>query len=292
MTTPDEYVLQALHPRIALCFDFDETLAPGTTDVLLRHLGQDPQAFRRDHIEPLVEQGWEQLLARAHALRELSLRRDEGPITDETFAAVADELDLYPGVPQMFDLVREAVAEVDDDVDVEFHLITAGFVHVPSHTRIAHEFDSIRGGQWSFDDDGGILTPRTTLGHYDKVRHLLSLTKGLGGIEEASSRDPHTHVPDHDWHVPFEQVIFVGDGDSDLPAFDLMESRGGTGIAVRQADDVEEWESRDDMREGREVVAVARSDYEQGSPLMDVLLEAARRAAMRVRMLRAGRRDH
>lgn len=88
--------------------------------------------------------------------------------------------------------------------------------------------------------------------------------------------------------MPFEQIIFVGDGDSDLPAFALMRERGGCAIAVRQAPEGE-WESRDDIRPGREVEALVQSDFTEGSPLMTALAAAAQRAALRVRLLRAGR---
>lgn len=288
MTTPDAHVLQALHPRVALAFDFDETLAPGTTDVLLSHLGVDPDEFSRQHVDPREDDGWEHVLAEAHALRELSLARDGGPITDETFAEVGEVIELYPGVPEMFGRVREAVAEVDADVEVEFHLITAGFVNVPSHTPIAHEFDSIIGGHWAYDDDGGVLTPKSTVGHYDKVRYLLAIAKGLDAVAADDDRDPDVPLPDEEWHVPIPQIVFVGDGDSDLPAFDFLQSNGGAAIAVRQSADAASWESRSDMRDGREVVALAESDFSEGSPLLAVLLDAARRAALRVRMLRTG----
>lgn len=291
MVKADEQVLQALHPRVAVAFDFDETLAPSTTDALLEHLGEDPERFTAEHVQPLTDDGWETRLAQAHALRALSQRHPDGPITSETFAAVADGLELYPGVVDLFDRLRAAVDETEADVEVEFFLITAGFVDVPSHTAIADEFTRIIGGHWALDDDGGILIPKSTIGHYDKVRHLLAIAKGLDSVEADRDTDPDVTIPDHDWHVPFAQMVFVGDGDSDLPAFDLMESRGGVGVAVRQAGSDADWESREDMRDGREVAALATSDYREGSPALRVLEAAVRRAALRVQMLRAGRSD-
>lgn len=289
-TKNDAVVLRALHPRILLAFDFDETLAPNTTDALLSHLGQDPDEFRATRVQPRVDDGWEQRLAEAAALVSLSHDLDH-PITDATFAAVAAELELYPGVVEMFARLRDAAGRAND-VEVEFHLITAGFVHIPSHTSIAEEFTSILGGAWAFDDtDGGIVTPKGTLGHYEKVRHLLALAKGLDGISSDTDRDVDVEVPEQDWHVPFEQMIFVGDGDSDLPAFDLMKSRGGTAIAVHQRGALD-WESRGDMRDGRQVASLAESDFDPEGPLMLALCLAVERAALWIEMLRTAPRDH
>lgn len=282
-------VLRALHPRVAFVFDFDETLAPSTTDALLEHLDIDPDEFRTDRVEPLVSDGWQVRLAEAQALVDLS-RGDHGPITEKTFDEVAQELDLYPGVNEMFDVITDAVHDIEPDVEVEFHLVTAGFVHIPQATPIADRFTQILGAHWAFDADGAIAAPKNTLGHYEKVRHLLALAKGLDSIASNQSDDVNAEIDPADWHVPFEQIVFVGDGDSDMPAFDLMESRGGVAIAVRQAANRDSWESRDAMRDGRRVAALMESDFRNDSPLMTALCASGQRAALWIRTLRAGRR--
>lgn len=283
---PDGAVLRALHRRVAFVFDFDETLAPNTTNALLRTIGLDPEEFRAARIEPLLAENWEERLAEAHALVQYS-RSAEEPITRSLFEAVGKELDLYPGVTEMFDSVTEAVHQIEPDVDVEFHLITAGFVNVPSATPIADRFASIIGGHWAFDSEDAIVAPKNTVGHYAKVRHLLALAKGLNTIRSDDDHDVDRYVPESDWHVPFEQIVFVGDGDSDLPAFDLLESRSGTAIAVFQAGSAEDWESRTDMRDGRQVACLAQSDFSDGSPLMAALTAAGQRAALWTRILGA-----
>lgn len=288
-TDREDSVLRALHPRVAFVFDFDETLAPSRADVLLEHLGVDPAEFRSDRIEPLVADGWDVRLAEAQALVELS-RSEHGPITEQTFAEVGKNIELYPGVTEMFDIVTDAVHDLESDVDVEFHLVTAGFVHIPKATAIAGRFVQILGAHWAFDDDGAIAAPKNLLGHYEKVRHLLAIAKGLDSIASDQSDDVNADIDPADWHVPFEQIVFVGDGDSDMPAFDLMESRGGVAIAVRQAAHRESWESRHAMRDGRQVAALMESDFRRGSPLLTALCASGQRAALRIRTLRAGRR--
>ncbi len=284
-TTDTHGVVRALHPRLAFVFDFDRTLAERTTDHLLRHLGVDPDTFTHNEVRPRVDDGWEERFAEAHALVELS-RGEHGPITREVFAEVARSLELYPGVPELFDRLTAAVHDVDDALDVEFHLITAGFVEVPQATPIAHHFTSIIGGAWAFDESGAICWPKRTVGHYDKVRHLLAIAKGLDSVAADRPDDIDRDVPEEDWHVPFEQMIFAGDGDSDLPSFDFMQSHAGTAIAVHQASDATEWEARDDMRRGRQVAAVVPSDFRPGTPALQALETAARRAALWPRLLR------
>lgn len=277
-------IVRAEHRRVLFAFDFDETFAPNTTDALLRSLDVDPERFRAEKIEPLVDDGWDERLAEATALVDLSASLAE-PITEATFARVAAELELYPGVTDLFDRLRDEVASVADDIDVEFHLITAGFVHVPEATVIAGEFASIRGGHWHFDHEtGGITTPMNTLGHDAKVRHLQALAKGLDDVRSTAPTDVDADIPERDWHAPFEQIVFVGDGDSDLPCFGFLARHAGTAIAVRQRP-FDDWESRPGMRRGRRVATLVASDYRPDSPLSRALSLAARRAAMWVELV-------
>lgn len=262
---------------MALVIDFDETLAPRSNDVVLTHLGVDPDEFQRSVVQPRVDDGWDPGFAQLQGLLDIS-HSERGPVTRDTFEEVGRDLELYPGVPEMFSRLRRAVDGIAD-VDVEFHLLTAGMTEIPAATTIADEFTSMLGGAWAFDDDGRIFAIKRMVGHYDKVRHLKALAKGLDSISATAERDIDRHIPEREWYVPFEQMVFVGDGDSDLPAFDFMQDRAGTAIAVHQATDGTEWESRGLMREGREVVALVTSDFSEGSPGLAVLTAAVRRAA-------------
>ena len=282
-------LLRALHRRIAFVFDFDETLASRTTDALLDHLGVDRDEFE-SKVDDLVDDGWEKRFAECHCLVGIS-RSERGPITMETFAEVAESLELYPGVDRLHERVSAAIHEIDPEVEVEFHLLTAGFVEIPSRTSVADHFASIVGGHWNFDEDGAIEAPRSTVGHYDKVRHLKRIAKGLDSTDATRRRDIDASLPEEEWHVPYEQMVFVADGDSDLPSFDLMESNAGTAIAVGQSLDDVEWENRDSMREGRRVLTLLESDYSEGSPLLTALCAAGQRAALWIRILDTAERD-
>ncbi|MGH1504098.1 MAG: hypothetical protein ACRBI6_11120 [Acidimicrobiales bacterium] len=282
------------HPHVVVAFDFDQTLSTRTTDHLVRHLGVDPDEFERNAVAPRVAAGWDTRLAEAAALLELSRTSEHGPVTRSTFDELGATLELYPGVADLFEILRDAVGEISTDLSVEFHLITAGFVEMPSATPIASEFTSIRGGHWAFDDDGALndgalndgalCFPASTLGHDAKVRHLEALAKGLDTIDDDASPDLRAPLPLAEWHAPWEQVIYVADGNSDLPAFEFVRRHGGTAIGVHQAPTDAEWDAADAMRPGRRVDALHRSDYRDGRPLLDTMIDAVTRAALHARI--------
>lgn len=117
----------ALHNRFALAFDFDQTLGPPTYDRVLEHCGYDAEAFRREHVVPLVhDHAWENALADAYCLAD-AIRRDGRRCTEEDLAEVGRTHPLYPGVGERFGRVREAAQALVEDVNVRFALITARF---------------------------------------------------------------------------------------------------------------------------------------------------------------------
>lgn len=94
--------------RIAVVFDFDETLVPDTFDVLLEDCHLDVENFRQQRVQPLINQGWDKVLARAYCLIQESQRREgKDKITQGRLARIGRELQPFEGVPEMFEQLQE-----------------------------------------------------------------------------------------------------------------------------------------------------------------------------------------
>ena len=275
------FATKKFYNRIALVFDFDETLAPGTLDILLESLGHDPQTFRQERIQTLMDDGWEEILARGYALIEDSKARDD-KITADYFAKIGQDFDLFDGVESMFDHVRDWSTAIIDDIEVEFYMLTAGFVEIPQATSIAKEFNAIWGGAFHFNEQNEIVAVKRIVTHPEKVRYILQLAKGLGTEGANSPSDVYKDIPEEDWHVPLSQIIYVGDGSSDMPAFSLMNERRGLAIGVFGADKAEDWEGFENMDAHRRVQNLAPADYSEGSELMESLQLAVESICKRI----------
>ena len=83
-------------------------------------------------------------------------------------------------------------------------------------------------------------------------------------------------MPLSDYYIPFDQMIYVGDGASDMSVFYLMEDKGGIAIGVVPGDSVQDWEGYDDMTERRRVQNLAVADYSEESELMTTIRHAVR----------------
>lgn len=276
------------HNRIALVFDFDRTLATSSYNVLLDQVGLDHERFREERVQPLSDKGWDDTLARFYTLVEESRSRDQ-PITRGDLERIGRSLDPYPGVPEMFDRVRDAAHAVLEDVDVEFYLLSCGFVDLHRAMPIAGEFEAMWGSEFHFDDDDAITFIRQLVTFPEKVQYLLAMAKGIGVGGPNTPADVYRHVPIEDWHVPLSQVVYVGDGGSDMPAFSLMHDHGGIALGVYESETAKGWGGYDAVRDDRRVENLAPADYSEGSELLRSLILAVETICKRIALRKLAR---
>lgn len=278
-----------VHDRVVLVFDFDETLGPDTYNALLAHLGFDPEPYRADHLQPLVDDGWDEMLAKYFLVMKEAAARDDLQITRDDFRAVARELPLYPGVREMFQRIRDYARDLLPDVQVVFHLLTGGMLEIPRQTPIAGEFEKMWGGELLFDDAGHLSFVKRAIDDPDKERYLLKLAKGIALDDPQRTQDVKQPLPRRDWYVPFDQLVYVGDGSSDMPAYELLNESGAIAIGVFKADAVSSWEGYEDVRQERKVENLAPVDYREGSEALTSILLAVDSVCKRIAIRRQSR---
>jgi hypothetical protein len=277
-----------LHNRIALLFDFDATLAPDSLDGLLEALGHDPRAFRRERIEPLQREGWEVHFAQFWALIRES-HQSRRPITRDFLEHVGASLEPFEGVPDMFGTLRDCARRIVPDVEIEFYIVSAGFADIHRATSIAPEFTHLYGSEFAFDGEGRIEFPKRILTFHEKEEYVLMIAKGLDEEGPSGPDDVYREVPEEEMHVPLEQMIYVGDGASDMPVFHLMNREGGTAIGVLKPNtSARAWEGQKQMRPDRRVLNLAEADFREGSELMRTLSAAVEMTCKRIEILRMG----
>lgn len=285
--------LRATEPfikRIALVFDFDETLAPDSFAALLKHCGYEKEQFEEERVQPLLDDGWDKKLARFYALIQESRRRDDLTITAETMAEVGRNLELYPEVTELFGRLTEHAQSIVPDIEVEFYLLTAGMLEIPRATPIADEFRTLWGGELHFDEENGELAfVKHIVTYSDKIRYLLKLCKGMNIDDTKIRQDVYRDVPLEDWHIPLEQVIYVGDGASDMPVFAYLADNDGLAIGVFKSDGVGGWEGYDDIHDKRRVQNLAPANYNADSELMQSLELAVDSICKRIALREKGK---
>lgn len=282
---------QIFRNRIVVLFDFDLTLAPDSFSTLLRHCGiEDPDSWRERHVEPLVNDGWETILARIYSLVRYS-KSGSGPgrITVELVREAGRSITPFEGVPEMFNTLRRLGSNTVPGLEMEFHLLTSGFVDLHRAVSFAEQFKSISGTEFHFDENGLLDFPKRVVTHPEKARYMLALSKGMDTQGANGPADVYRDVPDQQMHIPLDQMIYVGDGGSDMAAFGLLHAHGGIALAVYKAERAQDWRGQAEIRPDRRVQNLAPPDFRPGSELMDSLSLAVESQAKRIALRRLGK---
>ncbi|CAM3619943.1 HAD family hydrolase [Castellaniella denitrificans] len=219
---------------IALVFDFDDTLAPDSTSGFLREMGVDVPAFWHGQVDPLLNrEDWDPVPAYLYRMLELSRSGSHGPITRDRLRDWGRRLPLHEGVTTLFERLRARLRHAHPTVQLEFYLISSGIGDVLRETPIAGWFSDIWASEFHYDAGGVIEFPRRVVSFTDKTRYLFHIQKGIIGPESRNKPFEVNRKVDPDkLRVPFEQMIFVGDGYTDIPCFSLIRRSGGVAFGV------------------------------------------------------------
>jgi phosphoserine phosphatase len=253
--------------RIAIVFDFDDTLAPDTFDELIERLGLDVNEFRQQRYEPLKAAGWDHVAARFYCLIQESKQRKE-KITKNYLSQFGQELQPFKGVTEMFDRLHQRVQELNPKIELEFYMITGGFAEVVRNTCIAPYFTKIWGCEFHYAESGEIEFLKRSISHTEKTRYLMHIASGQDQVDGDGRSFAYRDVSESELYVPLSQIIYVGDGASDVPCFSVLNDEGGTAIGVYKGDTVEAWSQQIEVSESQRVANLAPANYQEDSELM------------------------
>jgi len=218
---------------IALVFDFDDTLAPDSTSGFLRHIGVDDQWFWGTFVDQKIRQGWDPVPAYMHSMVEVSDSGNYGPITRDRLMQWGTMLPLHPGVMTLFQRLRNLVMKEHPKIRLEFYVISSGIGDVVRHTPVASEFTQIWASEFEYGEGDQIRVAKKIVSFTDKTRYLFQIQKGIIGPEfDGKPFEVNRKVPEERLRIPFDQMVFVGDGYTDIPCFSLVKKSGGYAFGV------------------------------------------------------------
>jgi phosphoglycolate phosphatase-like HAD superfamily hydrolase len=222
---------------IAVTFDFDDTLVPDSTSALLSQHGIDPDDFWPNKAKTPVDRGYDPPLAYLNLLLdEVGAGRRLGLLSNETLRTFGASLDStwFPGLPELFEDLRAAAATYRD-ISVEFYIISGGLqALIEGSTHVQKYFSGVYGCQ--LDEDpatGAVRYIKRCVTFTEKTRFIFEINKGISAKDAATQ--PHLvnlQVPTR--RIPLENMIYVGDGLTDVPCFSLIDNAGGMALGVFQ----------------------------------------------------------
>ena len=254
-------------PVLAICYDFDKTLSPDDMQAqgFIQSVGYDVGEFWKQSNGLASGNDMDQNLA--YMLMMQQAAEGKKLFTRGELMKCGKEVVLFPGVKDWFK--RICTYGEEHGVLVEHYIISSGLKEMIEGTDVAGEFKKIYASLFFYNEKGVAIWPAQVVNYTNKTQFLFRIEKGVLDINDPGVND--SFAPD-EMRVPFRNMVYIGDSDTDVPCMKLVNVNGGYSIGVYNADTKDKTKVYKMMRENR-IKYYAPADYSESKEL-DILLKA------------------
>jgi hypothetical protein len=257
--------------KTALIYDFDGTLARGNMQevTFIPSVGMGVGDFWGEADRLTKSADGDNILMYMQLM--LQRARENGrPVTKTLLKEHGEDVKLFDGLKS--DLTGKGWFERIDAIgrkyglEIEHYIISAGLEEMIDGCPIRPAFRHVFASKFAYDDHGVAIWPAVGVNYTTKTQYLFRINKGV--LNHWDHERINKFVPDDERAVPFERMIFLGDGDTDVPTMKMMHTKGGFSIAV--------YDPRNSERDQEKIYGlisedrvnfVAAADYREGQPL-------------------------
>ncbi len=250
-------------PVLAICYDFDKTLSPADMQAqgFIQDIGYDVDRFWEESNELSYHNDMDQNLAYMYKMVEEA----EGNffVKRDALEAYGAKVKLFPGVDTWFERIRQYGRE--KDVIVEHYIISSGLKEMIEGTSIARQgvFEKIYASSFYFNSKGVAKWPAQAVNYTNKTQFLFRIEKGVLDVNDPGVNE---YFPPEKIRVPFRNIVYIGDSDTDIPCMKLVNTYGGHSIGVYNPEFNDKEKVYQMLRE-RRIKYFAPADYTEGSPI-------------------------
>lgn len=248
-------------PTVALMYDFDKTLC--TKDMqeysFIPNVNMTAQEFWREANDLAREKKMDGILAYMYVMLDRA-RAAKKSIRRESFVALGKDLEFYPGVETWFD--RVSAFGKAQGVEVRHYIISSGLREIIEGSSIYKYFAEVFACEFLYDVDSVAQWPKNVVNYTTKTQFLFRINKGV--LDLSDDRTLNEFTPEDERLVPFRNMLYIGDGVTDVPCMKLVRVNGGCSIAVYPKGKRETASSL--LRDGRADFMLP-ADYSEGGEL-------------------------
>jgi hypothetical protein len=272
---------------IACIWDFDKTLIPGYMQgPLFRHFGIDETRFWAETnrlAEHYARRGYRissEISYLNHILTYV-IAGQMPKLNNRLLRQLGTELELYPGLPEFFARSKAFVQEKPEhrkhEIQLEHYIVSTGLAEMIRGSAVAPHVEAIWGCEFienplqpgflqqkEFDlaADAEIAQIGMMIDNTTKTRALFEINKGTN---KNPALDVNARIPAADRRIPFENMIYIADGPSDIPCFSLVLERGGKTYGVYNPGRPDEFKQNDALRRADRIDYYGKADYRDGT---------------------------
>ena len=262
-------------PVLAICYDFDKTLSPDDMQAqgFIQSLNVDVNEFWQESNTLAKEHDMDNNLAYMYMMATKSYGKQF--LTKEVLADYGSKVALYNGVSTWFERICQY--GLKQGVQIEHYIISSGLKEMIEGTEMAKNgaFKKIYASAFMFDDKGVAVWPAQAINYTNKTQFLFRIQKGVLDINDPGVND---YIRPEEQRVPFRNMIYIGDSDTDIPCMSLVNINGGHSIGVYDPDSKNKDKVYKMMQHHR-IRYYASADYTDGSDLDTVVKQIIQKTA-------------
>ena len=249
-------------PTVALIYDFDGTLSPGNMQEFgfIQATGKSKEEFWARN-KDLSEQNEASGILTYMLLMIREAQYNNIPLKRESFQNFGKQVELFDGVKEWFSLINEYGNSIG--VNVKHYINSSGLKEMIEGTPIAKEFENIYACSFLYDVNGIATWPAVAIDYTAKTQFLFKINKGIKEVSD--NKKINEFIPENKRPVPFKQMIYFGDGETDIPCMKMIKEHGGHSIAVYNSSKKKETALKL-IRDNR-VNFVCKADYSKGKEI-------------------------
>ncbi len=249
---------------MALVYDFDGTLSPGNMQEFgfVQAIGKDSADFWRKNHEMATQNDASEILCYMYLMLQeakansISLKRN-------SFRKFGTQIELFEGVEKWFDLVNQYGNE--KNINIKHYINSSGLKEMIEGTKIARQFENIYACSFLYDVDGVAYWPAVAVDYTTKTQFLFKINKGIKEIYD--NQKINEFVAKEDRVIPFERMIYFGDGETDIPCMKMVKEHGGHSIAVYDPSNPGKRATAQKLIAEHRVNFVCKADYQENSEM-------------------------
>lgn len=252
------------HTKLAIVYDFDGTLAPGNMQdrQFIPDVRMEPREFW-DEVENLTKQHNADKILMYMQLMLIKANEAKISVHREDFTNLGRCISFFEGVSEWFDVIKKYGKK--NAVCVEHYLISSGNGEIIDGTSIASKFERIYASRFVFNHNDVPVWPAQAINFTTKTQYLFRINKGA--LDPTNECRINKYVKEDERPVPFKNMIYIGDGETDVPSFRLVKDLGGLSIVVYPPRTKDARSKAKQYFDDGRVHCVVPADYTEGKDL-------------------------
>jgi len=217
------------YTTIAIAYDFDGTLAPGNMQErsFLPNLGINKDNFWKENRKVAEENDMNEILSYMQLMLKKANANDQ-KITRKAFLEHGKDIDFFEGVEEYFNKINRYANT--KGIKIKHYIISSGLRDIIKGTKIYKHFYRVFASGYKYDANDVAEWPALAVDYTNKTQFLFRIKKGIDNSWDNSKINKY--IAEENIPIPFSKMIYIGDGETDIPSMKMINYQGGTSIAV------------------------------------------------------------